>query len=87
MTTIPSQSILAVAGVTVRFIIPRSDGVASRLPAPQERIVDSEGNVNFLAEADDETVGRWLKKLGSYLASCKFKPCRFATLHQLIPFA
>ena len=49
-----------------KVILTKSDGDASQLPDPEEREVESK-IVNYLAEADDETVHSWLMKIGSYL--------------------
>ena len=49
-----------------KVVLTKSDGDASQLPDPEEREVESK-IVNYLAEADDETVHSWLMKIGSYL--------------------
>ena len=49
-----------------KVILTKSDGNAKKLPVPGEKKIESR-IVNYLAEADEETVNNWLMKIGTYL--------------------
>jgi len=45
----------------------KSDGDPSQLPEVEEEVVDANGNVDYLGEAEEEVVKAWFMKIASYL--------------------
>ena len=83
MTSATPQNILLNG---TKLTLTKSDGDANMLPEAEKREVDREGNVDYLAEADDETVNNWLMKTGSYLVYMGdwYKPRELKTLHHVL---
>ena len=83
MTSATPQNILLNG---TKLTLTKSDGDANMLPEAEKREVDREGNVDYLAEADDETVNNWLMKTGSYLVYMGdwYKPRELNTLHRVL---
>ena len=83
MTSATPQNILLNG---TKLTLTKSDGDANMLPEVEKREVDREGNVDYLAEADDETVSNWLMKTGSYLVYMGdwYKPRELKALHGVL---
>ena len=83
MTSATPQNILLNG---TKLTLTKSDGDANMLPEVEKREVDREGNVDYLAEADDETVNNWLMKTGSYLVYMGdwYKPRELKTFHRVL---